>query len=57
MKTIQEAFIEMYYNQDPDYGNEKKYNLACDKFRQVYNLAPPYTSFYSFRQILYLRKG
>ena len=53
--TIQEAFIEIYYKQDQDFNNQRKYIEAREVFINLYNLQPPYSSYGSFLYALYSR--
>lgn len=56
MKTAQEAFIDLYNRQDKYYPGERKYDLACEQFKNIYNLMPPYMNWRSFKNVLYQRR-
>lgn len=56
LKTIKQAFLDLYFSQDPLYPNEIKFVKAAEDFEKLYKLASPYKRYHSFKRLLYLRK-
>ena len=50
--TIQDRFVEMYYEQDNELDFDSRYYLTCTVFTEAYNLQPPYKNASSFKVVL-----
>ena len=48
IKTVQERFFEIYYEQDAGIDNESRFHKACEQFVSEYKLKPPYANYNSF---------
>lgn len=49
IKSIQERFFEIFYDQDADLDHVTKFHKACQQFINEYKLKPPYANYSSFK--------
>lgn len=50
--TIQDKFVDIYYEQDFSQDCVTKFHLACESFMEQYKLQPPYKNYSSFTTMM-----